>query len=352
MDFVSYLKKELDNILFLEIAKDIKVKDRVILQRGEYPVYSRDMVSLAKGEKENIPISFFINGMAYVLSCDLSFKYRDFYIDCLKNIKEAKSYLIMQIENNKNTNLKEALIYARALCTIYNQKEYIMNQIYLLMSLNEKTGYKFLEEEIVYELKNLSKDYPDYSAPHFFLGEYYLDKDRALSKMYLSKCLNDEKFKRKAEEYINKIDITEEYDKAVEKIKVGEGSRVIDVLNRYLEFYPNDMNCKYYLAMALRQRGDYENALFTLYELLENGELPEIYNEIGLNYACINQFDRALESFKSSLKIKPDNSDIICNMGVCHYYLNNLEEAQKAFNLALRLNPKDDVAKLWIEKCR
>lgn len=352
MDFVGYLKKELDNILFLEIARDIKDKDRVILQKGEYPVHSRDMVSLAKGEKENIPISFFINGMAYVLSCDLSFKYRDFYIDCLKNLKEAKSYLIMQIEKSKTNNTKEALIFARALCIVYPNKEYIMNQIYLLMSLYEKTGYKFLEEEIIYELKNLSKDYPDYAAPYFFLGEYYLDKDIAMSKMYFSNCLKDDKFKNKAMEYINKIDITEEYDRAVDKIKKGEGSKVIDVLNRYLEIYPNDMNGKYYLAMAKRQSEDYEDAISILYELLSYGELPEIYNEMGLNYACINRFDKALEYFKKSLKIKPDNSDIICNIGVCHYYLEDFDEAKKAFDLCLRLNPKDDVAKLWLEKCR
>lgn len=333
MDFLSYLKKELDNILFLEIDKDIKVKDKAILKKGVYPIISKDMISFASKGKENIPISYFIKGMAYVIACDPAFKYNNDYINCMRNVPQAKSYLIMEIENKKINNTKESLILTKALCEIYPKKEYIMNMIYIMMSMHDKTGYKFLEDEIVYELKELAKNYPDYSPPFFLLGEYYLDKDMTMSKMYFSKALNDDKYKLKALDYLEKIDLTEEYDKAVDKIKKGEGSEVISILERYLQLFPQNLNCKYYFAMALRQSGDYDSALSILFELLKNGELPEIYNEIGLNYACINRFDKAIEFFKNSLKIKPDNPDIICNIGVCYYYLDNLEEAKKAFEL-------------------
>lgn len=352
MDFLSYLKKELDNILFLEIDKDIKFKDKAILKKGVYPIISKDMISFAREGKENIPISYFIKGMAYIIACDPTFKYNNDYINFMKNIPEAKSYLIMEIENKKNNDVKEALIFTRALCEVYPQKEHIMNKIYIMMNMYDKTGYKFLEDEIIYDLKELAKNYPNYSPPFFFLGEYYLNKDMSMSKMYFSKALNDDKYKLKALDYIEKIDLTEEYDKAVGKIKKGEGREVISILERYLQVFPNNLDCKYYLAMALRQATDYESALSILFELLNNGELPEIYNEIGLNYACINRFDKAIEFFKKSLKIKPDNPDIICNIGVCYYYLNDLQEAKKAFELCLRLNPNDDIAKLWIEKCK
>ena len=39
-------------------------------------------------------------------------------------------------------------------------------------------------------------------------------------------------------------------------------------------------------------------------------------------------------------------------MGVCHLSLGNIEEAEKAFSLANRMDPKDEIASLWLERLK
>lgn len=109
MDYVSYLKDELQNLLFVEIARDINLGGIINLKKGEYPVHSSDFVKITEGGNGNIPAGAIINGMIYVLACDKNFKYNNSYISILKSIKGIESYIIMEIEKNKKTNSKKAL---------------------------------------------------------------------------------------------------------------------------------------------------------------------------------------------------------------------------------------------------
>lgn len=354
LDYILYLKKEIEKIIFIEIKKDIKLslKEDIILERGEYPVLSGDLIDMAKKGTESISPLSIIKGIIYIIGCDKEFKYNDKYIKFLKSIPDINSFIIMEIEKNKEKNIKEALIYTEALCTLFPKKEYEMNRVYILMKLYDNTNYKFLEDEIVSSLKRLCEAYPDYALPHFHLGQYYLDKDIYLSKIHLNKCITDPKTRDESLELLKKIRTVEEYDRAVELVKEGNGDKALETLLNYIKYNPDNLDAKYFTSVALRQSGRYMDAIEYLNELLAHGELPEVYNEIGLNFASLMDFQSAIEYFKKSLKIKPDDSGIICNIGVCHLNLGQLDEAISAFKLAARINPKDEIAKQWLNRIK
>lgn len=351
MDFLTYIKNGVENLLFIEIKKDVtlKLKGNPVLKKGEYPIDAEDIIDIAKDNINAIPADKLINGMIYIVGSDENFKYNKLYIEFLKKVAGIESYIILKIKESKDKELKRSIIYSTTLFEITKNKEYGMNRIYLLMDLYDKTKLSFLEGEIVSSLKSLTSLYPDYILPCYYLGEYYLNKDLALSKFYLSCCLNDDKIKDEAQGLIAKIEKTEEYDSAVELVKKGEGDKAIKTLLTYIEENPKSPDALYFTAVALRQMGMYKNALQYLDNLLNFGETSETYNEIGLNFASLQKYKSALEYFKSALKIKPQDSEILCNMAVCQFNLGNVKEAKDDFELAERLNPKDEVAKMWLK---
>lgn len=106
----------------------------------------------------------------------------------------------------------------------------------------------------------------------------------------------------------------------------------------------------YYIAICYRNLQLNEKALYYLNLLLDKPERPEVYVEIGLNLASLGYFEDALAYFKDALKLKPNDSTIICNIGVCYLYLNENQRAKESFELALKIDKDDEVAKKWLEK--
>lgn len=352
MSYGIYMKKEIEKTVFIETNKDlaVNVKGNPVLKKGEYPILPQDIVSFAQRGLDEISGDAIINGMIYMIACDPAFKYNKGYIEFLKSIEGIDNYIIMNIEKNKEKDLKKAVIYATTLITLFPDKRFSMNRCYLLMELYEKTNLEYVKEEILKTLEAMLRDYPDFAEPNYYLGEYYLDKDMDKAKIYLRKCVNDPKLHDKASERLEKIYGIENYDNAVDMVKAGNGQEALKILIPYAENNPENLDAQYYTAVAYRQIGDPYRALDYLDNLLNYGETLEVYSEIGLNLAALNDFESALEYFKKALKIMPDDSGVICNIGVCYLGLGQKDEAKHAFELASRINPKDEIAKEWVKK--
>jgi tetratricopeptide (TPR) repeat protein len=354
VDYNAYMKREIEKTLFIEINKDItlNLKGNPVMKKGEYPVLPEDMVNLAKNGLNSVPAAEIIKAMIHIIACDREFKYNTQYIDLLKLIEGIENYIVMEIENNKKTNLKKAVIYTTALSILNPKKEYLYNRAMLLMQLYEKTGNEFINEEIISSLEKLCETYPNFSLPFFHLGQYYLDKDIDKAKLYLRKCENDPTTRDEAVITLEKIKTVEEYDNAVELVKNGQGMEALKILIPICNENPENLDAIYYAAVAFRQTENHQKAVLYLNELLQHGERVEVYAEIALNLAALDDFEASLIYFKKALKIMPDDAGIICNIGVCYLNLGQFEEAEKAFGLASRINPKDEIAKMWLEKLK
>lgn len=352
MNYELYLKREIEKTVFIETNRDlgVNIKGSPVLKKGEYPLLPQDIVGFAQKGLEGVPGDAIINGMIYIIACDPNFKYNNIYIEFLKSIEGIKNYLILNIEKYKNEDIKKAVIFATALLEVNSDKKYEMNRCFLLMELYEKTGLESIGGEILKSLEKLLAEYPDFVEPNYYLGEYYLDKDMDKAKFYLRKCINDPNIHDKATELLERIYSIENYDNAVDMVKAGNGQEALKILIPYIENNPENLDAQYYTAIAYRQLGDPYKALDYLDNLLNYGETLEVFSEIGLNLASLNDYEAALEYFKKALKIMPSDSGIICNIGVCHLGLGQKEEAKHAFELAFRINPKDDIAKEWINK--
>ncbi|MEG2893773.1 MAG: tetratricopeptide repeat protein, partial [Clostridium sp.] len=230
------------------------------------------------------------------------------------------------------------------------KKEYKYNRVVHLMNMMEKGSLDFLAEEIVKSLEILCDEYEDFPMPYYHLGEYYLSQDMDRAKVYLRKCLAFNETRLDAQDLLDRIKSVENYDNAVDLVKEGKGVEALATLIRIVEDEPYNYDAKYYLAVAHRQAEQNHKALMHLKDLTETIERQEVYAEIALNLASLYEFSAAIDYFKKALKIMPDDSGVICNIGVCHLHLGENEEAKKAFALASRINPEDEIAANWLKQ--
>lgn len=353
LNYRDYIKKEVEKILFIEINKDItfQIKNPFVLKRGEYPILADNLKELAIRGDSNIQLNYILDGIITLLGVDSDFIYKHSYINLLKDIYAIESYIISQIEKLKNTNTKKALIYANTLCILNKTETNLINRIYLLFDLQNKTGFDF-KDEIEKSLKEVLEINKYNATANYNLGLLYINYDKSLAKYHLRKCLNSPITEKEAQELLEKIEAVENYDRAIENIKAENYEEALKILIPIADNDSENLDAIYYVALCYRNLGLNQKALYYLNELLDKPERPEVYIEMGLNLAELGYFEDALIYFKNALKIKPDDATIICNIGVCQLYLGDKEKAKENFELASRIDKQDEIAKKWLEKLK
>ncbi|CDF57714.1 tetratricopeptide repeat protein [Thermobrachium celere] len=350
MKYIDYIKKEVERLLFIETNKDLtfKIKNSFVLKKGEYPINVDNLKDMALNGTFNINLSYILDGIITILGVDENFKYKDDYFSILKSIQGIESYIISQIEANREKNIKKSLIYANTLIKLSPKESNLINRIYLLFDIQQKTGLDF-KDEIEKSLKEVLDINPDNPTANYNLALLYLNNDNDLAKYHLRKCLQSPTTKNEAQELLEKIEIVESFDKAVDLIKSQQYRQALAILIPLIEQQPENLNAIYYTALCYRNLNANQKALYYLNMLKGCPERPEVFVEIGLNLASLGYFEEALKNFKDALKLKPNDSTIICNIGVCYYYLGQNDKAKEAFELSLRLNKDDEVTKKWLE---
>ena len=97
--------------------------------------------------------------------------------------------------------------------------------------------------------------------------------------------------------------------------------------------------------MAFRKLENYDKAIYYLEESIrrESGIL-EVVVELGLNYACIGQYEKAIELFKKAFEASRD-VEICTNIIMCYLNTGDIENAKVHLEIAKKLNPEDEIVK-------
>ena len=70
--------------------------------------------------------------------------------------------------------------------------------------------------------------------------------------------------------------------------------------------------------------------------------LLEVINELGVNYACLGDFETAIKYFKKGFEASKD-VEICTNIVMCYLNLGDKENAKLHLDIAKKLNSEDDV---------
>ncbi len=125
-------------------------------------------------------------------------------------------------------------------------------------------------------------------------------------------------------------------------LKAGKTERAIEIFELLIRMEPVAPMCFCYLGNAYVMAGNftsaneaYENAI-----KIEPAETDNYYNKLGNAYLQCFQYERAEDALKKALDYKFDYPLYHCNLGDVLVKQGKLDEAQEAYENAIRIDPQ------------
>jgi len=344
MDIQSNFNDKLSKLLFLPINKDAQIGEYTIPKDIYLPIKAEQIIDKVKqGETfEKIPFFYFVEGMVYVLGADENFKYNDTYFELLSNIEESIKYIKGKIYNAINDEVYEdAYIMLKGLTRIENDTDNFDRLLLVLDKL--RTIDKNYEEE---ELKMIEKGkmIDKFATPYLYKALVYRDKKdftRALHSLntYLSMGGTETKEISEFKENLKNIN---DYEKGVQLIYENP-NEALKVLIPLIDIYGDTAEIFYYIAIAYRNLGIHEKAIYYLNEASAvDSALIEVLNEYGINYAAMGDYKTAIEYLKKAFQASK-SVEICTNIVMCYIDMKKFDEAKKYLEKAEKIDPKDDI---------
>ena len=125
------------------------------------------------------------------------------------------------------------------------------------------------------------------------------------------------------------------------KEKEQEGK--VELFTPLCEEFSENPLIYYYLGVCYRKVQHYNKAIHNLNKSIsiESGIL-EVVNELGLNYACLHEYEEAIKYFKKAFEASKE-VDICTNRVMCYYNLGDMEQARLNLDIAKKLAPEDEI---------
>lgn len=350
MDINSKFKQNLSKMIFVEV-KNRAIEDifkiKLSFKEDIYlPLNSGYLISNISDDDKinNIPITIIINGMFYTLGADEHFKYNDFYKEILSKSSNSVAYIKTEIsEQVKKEQYERAYILIKGLLHINSSKENYEKAIYIVEEIRSHNS-DYIEEEM--ELIESWKQLYDYPMPYFYSALVYKDKgiyDLALISIndYFSKGGENSK---EALEFRNMLENVTNYEKGKELI-YDDPKKALQLLLPIMNIYEEDALIYYYVAIAYRVLENYEKAIYYLNQSFSiDNNIVEVVNELGLDYACINDYRNALNYFEKAFEVM-QSIEICTNIVMCYINLGDKDSAKKYLMKAKQIDPKDEIVK-------
>ncbi|MGL5086839.1 MAG: tetratricopeptide repeat protein, partial [Clostridium sp.] len=286
---------------------------------------------------------YFIEGMFYALGGDESLRFNEDYETILSYIKDTDTCIRSLISKKiKEDKLEDAYLLLKGLYK-YSKENEVMKKILLVgENLREKDSafQNILLQDIEYcEINRLKipeaslykaltlKDNGDFIGARESVNEYVSGGGEVTD--YIKAVMED-------------ISNVSDYENAIEHLK-DEPAKTIGILLSLIEKFKDNPLMYYYLGVAYRKLENYEKAIYYLEESIkkESGIL-EVVVEMGVNYACLQDFESAIRYFKKAFEASRE-VEVCTNIIMCYMNLNNLEEARLHLEIAKNLKPDDEI---------
>ena len=350
MDIKAYFSGKLAALLFLEIKKDSKINDFVILDDIYFPVRTNEIVQKVKKKEgfDNIPVNLFIEGMFYVLGADELFKYTQEYKKIINTIPNSigfiKGVIFKEIQNE---NYEEAYIILKGLLTI---EENIDNydKIFLLVEKLRATNIMFKDEEL--KLVEKAKKITNYSNPYLYESLIFNSESKYdLALIAISNyTINGGEQTAEVIELKNTLENITSFEKAKELV-FSNPKGALEILIPLMEQLGDRADIYYHSAVAYRILQNHEKAIYYLNEAeaIEK-DLIEVVNEFGINYACLENYEVAIQYFRSAFEVTK-SIEICTNLVMCYLNVKNFEQAKIHLDIAKKIDSQDEIV-MQLEK--
>lgn len=354
MDYNIIFKEKLSKLLFLEVdfegfKKNVNIPSNIKLKNKDLylPISSKYIASNANNKIKinNLPIYYFIEGMLMALGADKQLIYAEDYIIIFNNLIESeecgKALVASRI---KEDNLLEGYLLVKGLYLATGSLEYYKKLLLIGEALREKdSGFsKILLEDI-----NVGKEeFEEIAEPYLYNSIILRDSgDFKSAKIEIEEYIKyNGEVTEDIKQMINDIENVTSYELAIDLLDENTEKSIGIFLGLIDNFSENPL-IYYYLGVAYRKLENYEKAIYYLDESLrlETGIL-EVVTELGINYACLKDFETAIKYFKKAFEASRDVA-ICTNLVMCYINLGDNNQAKLHYKIAKELDPEDEIVK-------
>ncbi|MCB2289061.1 capsular biosynthesis protein [Clostridium sp. CS001] len=344
MEIKTYFAEKLATILFLEIKKNSKINEFVILEDIYFPVRTNEIIEKVKKNEsfDNIPVNLFIEGMFYVLGADELFKYNKEYKEIIRAIPNSTGFIKGVIfQEIKNENYEEAYIILKGLLSIEENQENF-DKIFMLVDKLRNTNVMFKEEE--QELIQKAKEIPGYSNPYLYEALVFnSEKKYDLALIALSNYFaNGGEQTTEIIELKNDMENVTKFQKAKEIVH-DNPKAALEIFIPLMEQIGDSPDIYYHTAVAYRILKNYEKAIYYLNEaVVMDEDLIEVINEFGVNYACLENYETAIKYFRKAFEVTK-SIEICTNLVMCYLNVKDFHQARMHLDIAKKINPEDEI---------
>jgi tetratricopeptide (TPR) repeat protein len=194
-----------------------------------------------------------------------------------------------------------------------------------------------------------------YSAGLFFLQRGNPDKAREHFARFLELEPEGSERREEAAQILRELkarSLEEEgFKEAFDLIRMGREDKGIEKVRGFLENNPGVWNAWFLLGWGLRKTGVYDKALEAFDKSIEfNPSNPDSFNERAICSMELGRFGAAEKDLKSALKLEPENTKIISNLGILALKKGDPSLARAYFQTVLEYDPGDPVAAQYLDK--
>lgn len=187
-----------------------------------------------------------------------------------------------------------------------------------------------------------------YNAAFFYLHTRSFDKAREHLDFY-ARHGGDPARVREAERIVREIDAQGLVDglfrKAYDLVRMGREEEGIEAARRFLDVHPEVPHAWFLLGWGLRRLARYAEARDAFLRSLETGAPhADLLNELAICLMELGDLAESEKRLRAALRLEPENTKIISNMGIVALRRGRGEEARGFFRTVLEIDPGDPVA--------
>lgn len=169
---------------------------------------------------------------------------------------------------------------------------------------------------------------------------------------------NDKKSSQESEETTRKK-AYRLLDEGVRLLNAGRYGEALDVLREANKLIPDDPDIIMTLGGAMILAGKWNTAEKFMEEAVEmHPDNPRLWLNLAaatlgrLEFSTRQRQDRAIASYEQAIALDPVAPSAHYNVGLIHAERKDWEQAIKWFEAAIRANPTDKDARLWLKRAR
>ena len=361
-------KSALDNIVYISIPEDIEGIDTLPIDPAVLlPVELPEAGTMDLNIQE-LSWQMIIAAMLRILAYDPGNEHADYYRTIITAVKpDIKSELLeagVIKARNKDFNIAEEIF----LSLTHLFEDDLASAVNLALvyeehgEVYERIGKDDLADRCYEKAFEAYKDAlrVDSDSPevHMYLGTFFLKRrnfDKALIHLEAFLGLSDdEKKKKKAKDMIGRLKNRSHFDvlfsEAFDFIKMGKEEEGITKISEFLADNPDVWNAWFLLGWAHRRLGQYKEGRDAFYKAIEHGSVEaDTHNELAICLLELGHYAESRKELEKALRIEPENTKIINNLGILAIKQEEPEEAVGFFRTVLDIDPEDEIAQQYME---